>query len=561
MRWHLSRAMPIYDERGHVMRWLGSNTDITERMEMERVLRQAKETAEAANVAKSRFLANISHELRTPMNAILGMIELALPKQADATARDFLDTARESADLLLVLLNDLLDSAKIESGNLELEAAPMSLHRILDQVTRVLSVRASEKGLAFYCRIPEDLPDAVTGDKVRLRQVLLNLAGNAIKFTQRGEVVVSARVLSLAGEEAHLEFAVRDTGIGIPAGDLERIFKPFAQADASTARRFGGTGLGLSISASLVAMMGGRIWAESEPGQGSTFYFTIGATLAKEAPAEQALQTIPGAPAAALRILLVEDNPANQKLAAYILQERGHSVEVAGDGEQALRSIDENPYDVVLMDVQMPGMDGLETTAQMRSRENGIRRVPIIAMTARATVGDRDRCLAMGMDGYLSKPIDAREMISLIESLAAGAAPKRPDSSRPEPAQQPSAAVFDRKLAMKACTGSEAVLSRMVQCFSEEVRSLIPQMRAAIGKGDLAELSRLGHRLKGTLVYLGAEPATRAAIAVEALQNGGSQAGAEQAVVTLERECEELEKVLGEHFRTEGNVVPGDPSR
>ncbi len=406
MRWHLSRAMPIYDERGHVMRWLGSNTDITERMEMERVLRQAKETAEAANVAKSRFLANISHELRTPMNAILGMIELALPKQADATARDFLDTARESADLLLVLLNDLLDSAKIESGNLELEAAPMSLHRILDQVTRVLSVRASEKGLAFYCRIPEDLPDAVTGDKVRLRQVLLNLAGNAIKFTQRGEVVVSARVLSLAGEEAHLEFAVRDTGIGIPAGDLERIFKPFAQADASTARRFGGTGLGLSISASLVAMMGGRIWAESEPGQGSTFYFTIGATLAKEAPAEQASQTIPGAPAAALRILLVEDNPANQKLAAYILQERGHSVEVAGDGEQALRSINENPYDVVLMDVQMPGMDGLETTAQMRSRENGIRRVPIIAMTARATVGDRDRCLAMGMDGYLSKPIE-----------------------------------------------------------------------------------------------------------------------------------------------------------
>jgi signal transduction histidine kinase len=247
------------------VRWFGTNTDITERIETEQALERAKAAADTANEAKSRFLANISHELRTPMNAILGMIGLALPKQADATAKDLLNTARESADLLLALLNDLLDSAKIESGNLELEAAPMSLRRLLDQMTRMLSVRASEKGLSFYCRIPEDMPDGVVGDKMRLRQVLLNLAGNAIKFTERGEVTVIAGVESLSSEDVHLEFVVRDTGIGILPADLGRIFNPFSQAEASTARRFGGSGLGLSISKNLVEMMGGRIRAESEP--------------------------------------------------------------------------------------------------------------------------------------------------------------------------------------------------------------------------------------------------------------------------------------------------------
>ena len=230
----------------------------------------AKAAAEAANVAKSQFLANMSHELRTPMNAILGMIDVALPKAADPTVQDCLQTAKGSADLLLTLLNDLLDSAKIESGKLELESAPFSLRRMLDQITRVLAVRASEKGLCFYCRMPDETPDAVVGDRMRLQQVLLNLAGNAIKFTERGDVEIGLHALSQDGE-ACLEFAVRDTGIGIPPSGLERLFQPFAQADASMARRFGGTGLGLSISKSLVEMMGGRIWVESELGKGSTF--------------------------------------------------------------------------------------------------------------------------------------------------------------------------------------------------------------------------------------------------------------------------------------------------
>lgn len=550
---------PIKDQDGHVIGASKIAHDITERKRAETALLEAKTAAEAANQAKSLFLANISHELRTPMNAILGMIELAVRHAINPTTKDCLSTAKESADILLALLNDLLDSAKIESGNLQLEAAPLRLRSILDQVTRVFSVRASERGLAFYCRTPEDIPDAVVGDKVRLRQVLFNLAGNAIKFTERGEVVVSVRVESQDGEEVQLEFSVRDTGIGIPRDDLDRIFKPFAQADVSTARRFGGTGLGLSISANLVAMMGGRIWAESEPGQGSTFFFTVRLPLAEELPSEQEPSfDIPSAPSAVLRILLVEDNPANQKLATYILKERGHTVEVAGNGQQALRMTQDNRYDVILMDVQMPGMDGLETTAAIRARESGQNRMPIIAMTARAMQGDRERCLKQGMDGYLCKPIEAREMISLIEGVVAGAAPAMYEPTAPtEPMGQTSAAVFDPNSALKRCTGNRDVLAKMAQCFVEEVRNLIPQMRVASEKGDLAEVGRLGHRLKGTIVYLGADPAEKAAVAVEKCQEDGSErAKTQEAVRALEHECELLESAMALY---EGTVATPEP--
>jgi signal transduction histidine kinase/ActR/RegA family two-component response regulator len=342
--------------------------------------------------------------------------------EGDATrqVQDCLQTAKGSADLLLTLLNDLLDSAKIESGKLELESAPFSLRRMLDQITRVLAVRASEKGCASTAACPTRRRMRWSGDRMRLQQVLLNLAGNAIKFTERGEVEMSVRALSQDGE-ACLEFAVRDTGIGIPPSGQERLFQPFAQADASMARRFGGTGLGLSICKSLVEMMGGRIWVESELGKGSTFYFTVRLPLAKELPADfEAPVAIPAVACAQLRILLVEDNPANQKLATYILQDRGHVVEIAGDGQEAVCLTEQNRYDVILMDVQMPGMNGLEATAAIRKREDGGRRVPIIAMTAHAMKGDRDRCLAAGMDGYLSKPVNAQEMIGLVESLARG---------------------------------------------------------------------------------------------------------------------------------------------
>jgi PAS domain S-box-containing protein len=516
-------------------------------------LQQAKAAAEAANAAKSQFLANMSHELRTPMNAILGMIDVARPKSVNPTVQDCLQTAKESADLLLTLLDDLLDSAKIESGKLELESAPFSLRRMLDQITRVLSVRASEKGLCFCCRIPEETPDAVVGDRMRLQQVLLNLGSNAVKFTERGEVEIIVRVVS-QDDEATLEFAVCDTGIGIPPSDQERLFQPFAQGDASMARRFGGTGLGLAICKSLVELMGGRIWVESEMGKGSTFYFTVRLPLARELPSDFETPVVVPTATSRLRILLVEDNPANQKFATYVLRDRGHIVEIAENGQEAVRLTEQNCYDIVLMDVQMPGMDGLESTAAIRKRENGDTRVPIIAMTAHAMKGDRDRCLAAGMDGYLSKPIDATEMIALVESLTVGSpsgavesVPSSPDGN--ESTGLPSATIFDPAMALQQCLGRQDLLAQIIQLFFTDVEKLLPQLRAALQRGDLTEVGKLGHRLKGTIAHLAAERAKEAAMRVEHLMvhDGGSQAEAEEAVRMFERECQLLNAALAEY--------------
>ena len=451
------RTRPAFaDDELALMKAVADHVAIAmQRIRLLETSRKHARAAEAANAAKSQFLANMSHELRTPMNAILGMIDVALPKATDPIIQDCLQTVKGSADLLLTLLNDLLDSAKIDSGKLQLESAPFSLRRMLDQFTHVLAARANEKGLAFSCRVPEGTPDAVVGDRMRLQQILLNLAGNAIKFTEQGEVEVRVQagikglesgsedrgsegsvgpnpvpsvpfpssapqsVIPAPVPSALLTFSVRDTGIGIPPASLKSLFKPFAQADASMSRRFGGTGLGLSISKSLVEMMGGQIGVESEAGKGSTFHFSLRLPLAEHPPADvEAPLALPTRTCSPLHILLAEDNPANQKLAAYILQDRGHTVEIAGNGEEAVWLFEQNTYDVVLMDVQMPGMDGLEATAAIRKRENGGCRVPIIAMTAHAMKDDRDRCLAAGMDSYLSKPVKGRELLGLVESLA-----------------------------------------------------------------------------------------------------------------------------------------------
>jgi PAS domain S-box-containing protein len=540
---------PIRQSDGTVQGVVLVFRDFTEQKDAEEALQRAKADAEEANEAKSRFVANISHELRTPMNAILGMVDLALQKTTETTARDFLNTARESADLLLVLLNDLLDCAKIESGKMELELAPFSLRRVLDQSTQVLAVRTSEKGISFSCHIPPEVPDALIGDQVRLRQVILNLAGNGIKFTEKGEVTVSVRVESQEAEEACLEFAVRDTGIGIPHSDLEHIFRPFAQADASTTRRFGGTGLGLTICSSLVRLMRGRIWVQSQPGRGSTFYFTVRLPLAKQLPPEPEAPRVLPAATRTLRILLVEDNPANQKLAAYILHARGHAVDIAGNGHAGIQHAQQNQYDVILMDVQMPDMDGLEATAAIRAKEDGRRRVPIIAMTAHAMKGDRERCLAAGMDGYLSKPIDGHEMIALVEGLAAGTIPVASQRAATEPAGPPAAVIFDPELALERCHNSRDTLVEIIQCFFEDVDHLFPQMRAALERGDISGVGRLGHQMKGTIVYLGAEPAEAAAIRVERFcePRSRSPSEAEEAVNALERECMVLRTALTEH--------------
>lgn len=397
--------------------------DITERKAAEAALDAAKAAAEAASQAKSSFLANVSHELRTPMNAILGMIDLAAGENLPAEVADYLQTAHDSADLLLSLLNEILDLSRIESGKLELEIAPFQLRPALQETIKTLSVRANEKGLRLACDIADDVPDCLLGDAFRLRQMIVNLVGNAIKFTDQGQVQVRVCVESQSPAEARLQFAVIDTGIGIAPEFRDRIFDAFDQGDASTARRYGGTGLGLSITAKLAGLMGGRISVDSEPGRGTAFHFTLRFGLADRPPIDSGQRSTSlrdlAPPARSLRILVAEDTHANQKLIQSILRKRGHETAVASNGQEAIELLSRERFDLVLMDVQMPVLDGLKATAEIRANalpEKAL--IPIVAMTAHAMKGDEDRCLEAGMDGYLAKPINSLELIQLVERLA-----------------------------------------------------------------------------------------------------------------------------------------------
>ena len=651
-------------------------------------LDRAKRLAEAATRAKGEFLANMSHEIRTPMNAIIGMTDLALGTALTPLQQDYLQTVKESSEALLVLVNDILDFSKIEAGRVSLDRVPFDVRDTVENAVRLLAQRAHAKGLELVCHFLPDVPRTIVGDPGRLRQVLVNLVGNAVKFTEHGEIIVIVAIDRANGEEVSLKFTVSDTGIGIPSDQLWKIFGPFVQADPSTTRRYGGTGLGLTISTQLVELMGGRVWAESELGKGSQFHFvgrfgieraasptsvpdpsavagirvlvvddnptnrrileemlktwgmrpscedraeaalaalraafdegdpvqlvvtdalmpdvdgfalvsamasdarfakvpvimlssagrvltapdSVSACLTKPVKQSELLDAIltasgspsagepapaepsPHAPRRPLRILVAEDNATNQRLVVALLTQWGHTVTVANDGREAVSLSGQSAFDVVLMDVQMPEMNGLDATAAIRARESAAtRRVPIVAMTAHAMASDREQCLTAGMDAYVSKPVRARDLFATIEQVTAPAVADAPPSPAP-PSESAPADLFDVATLTENFGGSRELVGEVIDVFLADSDSLMASNRLAAERCDASALARAAHAVKGSIGLFSRGRPFELARQIELKARAGdlSQADAdvgelEAALTLLGRELRELRETL-----------------
>ena len=407
---------PIFNSRGNVSQMIEYSLDITTRKNAMNALETARDVAENAAKTKADFLANMSHEIRTPLNAIYGMTNLMLDTPLNDEQEDFIKTIQGGSDTLLRVINDILDFSKIEAGKMELEKHPFNLRTCVEDTISLLYEKSTNKKLKLTCSIETGTPPVVIGDITRLRQILVNLLNNAIKFTDKGEVVIHIQARKVEKNLHELFFSIRDTGIGIPADKMDKLFESFSQVDSSTTRKYGGSGLGLVISRELAEKMGGKMWVESKEGEGSTFFFTILAESAKELKPQRNIKIdFMLGKKHPLRILLVEDNIINQKVASKLLERMSYKVDIVNNGIKALEALENQIYDVIFMDIQMPEMDGNKATQEIRKNFPQERQPHIIAMTAHALKGDREKYIARGMNDYISKPINVENLIEVLE--------------------------------------------------------------------------------------------------------------------------------------------------
>ena len=537
LAWNASR-----DPETGLVRAVGH--DVTALRVAERDARAASERASEASRIKSQFLANMSHEIRTPMNGVLGMTALALDTQLTPEQREYLEAVQTSAESLLAIINDILDISKIEAGKLTIENIPFSLQRTLDTALVPLLSRAAQKNLVLEVAVAPGTPDDVLGDPLRLRQVLVNLVGNALKFTKEGGIFVC---VSAGDGPDMLHFSVADTGVGIPPDRQGLVFQAFRQADDSTARNFGGTGLGLAICKELVQLMGGRIWVESEVGAGSQFHFDVHlpAAAVERAPDKSGEMPAVRAPALAkrLRVLVAEDNAVNTKLALRFLQKLDCDGVHVENGALAFEKVFEERFDVVLMDMQMPVLDGLDATRKIREREaRDGGHVPIIALTANAMKGDSDAAFAAGMDGYLSKPLDIaalRQALSQIGKTEATPVPSSPFVMYAE---------SDAKRALVSCGGEEDLFVEVIGEFRKDWPKVFDDLRAALEANNAYQVMRAAHRIKGALLAMCAGRGSHLAQLLEEAGRGGDVSQCGSLADALSRElahCDEVLRAIG----------------